>query len=765
LTYDKYTRGLLAALLGLSLAACQGEAGPAGAAGQDGQDGQDGADGDVGPIGPQGPGAVVPPGDGLKIEIQSTTIATDGTIVVTFKATDAAGKAIDAVAERVAKATTGFEPRFTLAVVNAQGASQSIYLGATGPSSDRNGALAATATPGVFTYTFEKKIPVTDAALTHTVGVWAYRYDANKLRYPSSDTFAFVPGGGTPVSREIVSDAACNACHGTLTLHGSRQTVALCTTCHTSQLAAGEANMSYMAHKIHAGEHLANGFELGGHEYSEVTFPQALQNCVACHQGADAAKYKVASAAACGSCHDSVNFTTGVGHSSYNIEVTAEMKCTDCHSATKVEKYHEPVIQPDPTSTFAGGTNTRTNAAYVAAAGYVPAGAEVITYDVKSVSVDADRHPVAVFKLKKNGTDVVFQTFAAGVTTELIPNFVGTPVVYFAWAVPQDGIAKPADFNVTANVAVKRVWNAAVTTSSLAGPDAEGYYTMTINNAIVPTDASMLTGGLGYAYDLPNNQPLTQTNLAAFPYATNGTGGLIVPTPDKVVVGTGFTGHRAIVDNAKCNACHGFLGVAPSFHVGQRNDGATCSFCHTPNKATGSEPLGWSANAKDFVHAVHGAGKREENFTWHQLSDTEGFWKVTYPRELNDCGACHVAGSFDFSAAGSKAALPNLLASTVATGTIAVGAKHSPYVAEGVLYGAGFSYATATGVTTPAAGTTLVVTPITAACSACHDSPMAVAHMEQNGGGFYAPRNAVETETCMVCHGPGKVAPIAEMHK
>ena len=38
-------------------------------------------------------------------------------------------------------------------------------------------------------------------------------------------------------------------------------------------------------------------------------------------------------------------------------------------------------------------------------------------------------------------------------------NFVGSPSVYFAFAVPQDGIAKPSDFNATASGYIKKVWD------------------------------------------------------------------------------------------------------------------------------------------------------------------------------------------------------------------------------------------------------------------------------------------------------------------
>src|SRR4029079_6194637 len=191
-----------------------------------------------------------------------------------------------------------------------------------------------------------------------------------------------------------------------------------------------------------------------------------------------------------------------------------------------------------------------------------------------------------------------------------------------------------------------------------------------------------------------NTQPFTQTNLTAYPYLANkkadgvtpgygGVGGLIVPPPDVSMVATGFTARRAIVDTGKCGSCHVLLGVGPDFHAGQRNDAGTCNWCHRPNQTSSA----WSANAKDFVHAIHGAEKRGTDFTWHEESPTEGFWKTTYPGVLNKCEMCHLPAPYDFSSAATMAAYPNMLASTVGQGTYALLSVHSPYATEAVNYG------------------------------------------------------------------------------
>jgi hypothetical protein len=600
-------------------------------------------------------------------------------------------------------------------------------------------------------------------------------------------------------------------------------------------------NFPVFIHKLHMGGDLkmTGGTYKGFAKPYEITYPQDVRNCVKCHRSpaplADNWKNQP-SRRACGACHDDVSFVNPPPNGRRlhtGGAVSEDGVCLLCHSAGApagdIPSAHLAVSPPNPHNIYldqsATGTSN-TNAAFVAAAGTVPPGANVVTYDVKSVStwIDTDAthtplnatRPQIVFKIKLDGADVVFPVSTG--TNELIPNFVGSPSAYFSYAVPQDGVAKPADFNASGSAYLRNVWNGTGTCSNvpatatttptgagtLTGPDASGYYTMKLTCVVIPANASMLTGGIGYTYNLGsvqtsgapdfinNNQPLTQIKCASsapgticlietpscppapgpvcgYKYIPNasgqgGTGGLIVPAPDVAKAATNFTGRRAIVSNEKCDGCHVQLGVGPDFHAGQRNDAGTCNFCHRPNQTSS----GWSANMKDFVHALHGAEKRGVNFTWHEKSTTDGYWQTTYPAVLNRCEMCHLPGTYDFSTAAMTTALPNMLASTVGQGTYAAGSVHSPYVTEGTSYGAGFSFNALTGASTEAAPTTLVISPIVAACSACHDSPAAVDHMQTNGGSFWETRSSVaakrQGEECLICHGPNRLAAISLVH-
>ena len=62
--------------------------------------------------------------------------------------------------------------------------------------------------------------------------------------------------------------------------------------------------------------------------------------------------------------------------------------------------------------------------------------------------------------------------------------------------------------------------------------------------------------------------------------------------------------------------------------------------------------------------------------------------------------------------------------------------------------------------------TNLVNSPVMGVCIACHDGNAEAAHFAINGGSLYQPRStALKTiETCLICHGPGTSADIAQVH-
>jgi OmcA/MtrC family decaheme c-type cytochrome len=557
-----------------------------------------------------------------------------------------------------------------------------------------------------------------------------------------------------------------------------------------------------------------------------VTYPQDPRNCTECHDSSTASKagqyLTHPTIAACGSCHDTLAATFlpvgGVSILNHPVagqtQTNATCSTAGCHDAANIAAKHVPIQAPAADSCYtlnnATGCNTNTNAGYITAAGINPAGAAVISYEIQSVGTWLDGatvRPQMVFRMLQNGTPVDFGTYAAGTKDELITGFVGGPSIYWVWSVPQDGKAAPADFNASTSNWLKQCWRAG-TNCNLTRNAVTGFYTVQNKAAVVAASATQLTGGIGYSYNMNSSQPLTQTNLAAFPVTlTNVTAGTIafggataqtcgtgleVPTPIPPCVTTvgglvvvtdnawkladGFTGRRVIVDNNKCNACHSQLGVEPTFHAGQRNDGPSCSWCHTPNRTSS----GWSANASTFIHGIHGASKRSVNFNWHAACQFGATWnavtfqceragvgegpsiwypEVEYPGFLRDCTQCHVVGAYDFSNAANAADVPNLLPTTAAAGAQVAGMSTSPDVTIGTNYGSAPTFVAGTGAVTAGAATTLVSSPIASVCFACHTTATARNHITGKGGFIYAPRSTVlaaPAENCLGCHGRGK---------
>ncbi len=682
---------------------------------------------------------------------------------------------------------------------------------------------ATTTSPGAIAVAYDQ----TKLGENHVVWILASRetdmvYPTNgKQFYSDNFPYYFIPSGGTATPRQIVANANCQKCHDDFRLEvntsdefvqhgGQRINGELCNVCHNpDRYSNPSADSKVFVHRIHYGEHIQPANQFHG---IAATFPQDVRNCDLCHKGAQQGQQDILhpSRAACGSCHDYVDFTgnPNLPTCNYNQVVLGDgglpapcghvggaqsddTTCTLCHKPTTHIHYAAdtfgamPLVPPDPNNAaLVVGGNKYTNAGWLAQGAFVPPGAAQIQYVVKSVGTWNDTgagvtRPTITFKLQINQggdagfQDVVFNTVSDAGTIELMNGFVGAPSVEWAWAVPQDGISTPADFNASGSVYIKDALNGKASTGTLTGPDTSGYYTINATNLVVPTGSTMLTGGVGYTYGAPSPQPLTEIDLPAFPYtASNGQGGLIM-NAQNVWTSVKNQARRPIVDQNQCLNCHGALGVAPTFHAGQRNNGPTCSFCHNPNQTNG----GWAGSSKYFIHAIHGARARSTPYMWHASGPDDSFADVEYPSPLNDCKTCHLPNTYDFTAPASLAAVPNMQVTTVATGafnndptTNPTGYfSISPYVdgTGATNYGSGFSFSGSTGVATQAASTNLVISPITAACSACHDKPTDVAHMTSNGGHYYDTRSSTLSapgEQCLMCHGPGRVAAVGEVH-
>ncbi len=301
---------------------------------------------------------------GMVITINSAKIATDGTISVTYTLADPNGLPLDAtgattpgvisLAYEAAYIPKGQEQYVAYTTGSANGAA----LGTITRPDFELGTPATQVGPGQYTYTFTAKAPAGfDPTLTNTVGVAGNRNLAtfNLGSNYAGATFNFVPNGtAVTVTRDVIRTSSCATCHDVLAFHGGyAQGINMCVLCHQPQNAdptsGNSLDLKVMIHRIHDGASLPSvvgtsttpgvPYKIFGYmniptDFSTVVDPASVQRCEVCHSqktgAAQATAYLMEpTAKACGSCHDDINFATGVNH--VGGPQPDDSMCHNCH--------------------------------------------------------------------------------------------------------------------------------------------------------------------------------------------------------------------------------------------------------------------------------------------------------------------------------------------------------------------------------------------------------------------------------------------------
>jgi OmcA/MtrC family decaheme c-type cytochrome len=551
---------------------------------------------------------------GLKLEIQNWTIPADRRMVVTFKLTDLLGNGLDrdGVVQPGAVRTSwilAYIPKNAEQYVDYCTRTQTspiTNVKAVQAGTDSGGVYTGLG-DGVYTYRFATVLPADyDTTATHTIGVYGTRdlREFGQSFYVVNVTKNFVPNGGAVTKiRNVVSTAACNACHDPLALHGEtgRRDVEICILCHQPQSVDPDTgrtvDMIDMVHKIHMGSSLPSvkagkpyiiiGNSQSVNDYSDIALPKDIRNCTACHKNATQANqwFSHPTAYNCGSCHDDVNFTTGLNHPGGPQK--DDRYCAVCHWEQSDWEYDATVK----------GAHT---VPYKSLQLRNPK-AEVVSV----TNLGPGLKPTVKFKLTDRLGAVVKPTDLARLTLR----FAG-PTGDYRWYVSE-----------TANVAAATV-------------DATGVATYNFTTQVIPATA---TGSValeveGYFNGYLNKGTVKEVaqrdvmdNLIKF-YPLPGT--------------TTATPRRTIVDDAKCDNCHEKLW----FHGGNRNNAQVCSLCHNPT-LTASQGTGLpnqTISLQVMIHRIHTGEEQNGDYKIGGAS----FKEVLYPGDRRDCLQCHATGTW-----------------------------------------------------------------------------------------------------------------------
>jgi OmcA/MtrC family decaheme c-type cytochrome len=556
------------------------------------------------------------------VKIQSAAIAKDGTITARYTITDPKGVPLD----KDGILTPGTAPASLIAAYIPAGQTQFVSYtttvakptipGNTNPAQTQaandSGGVFTTNAIGDYTYTFKTKAPANfDPTVTHAIGISVRRDLSEFLTQDESaqvgnDVFNFVPNGSkVTVTRSVVPTAVCNGCHDPLIGHGgSRLTVELCILCHTPQTINPDTQLSQdmpvLIHKIHMGKNLPSVkagtpyriWHRGAwSDFSDVGFPSGvdeLQTCTVCHQKApQAANFaSVPTRAACGACHDNVNFATGLNH--VNLPQVDDKQCGQCHQPNSGAEFDASVVGAHVVGTRSkqlGGLNFAITRVDNAKPGQKPS----VTFTV------TDNAGNALDITKLDFLNLVMSGPTADYNGYVSEDVRKSPVV-------------GGQFVYTFNAALP----AAATGSYAVG--IEGYRNTTINPNTV-NSAVMRDVGFN----------------KVFYFAVGGA--KVAP-------------RRAVVSQALCASCHDKL----MLHGGIRQNVEYCVVCHNPTvddsgmRKTGDIPE--SINFKTLIHKIHTGSELTTDFTvMGHGNSVNNYNDVGYVGDRRDCERCHLPGT------------------------------------------------------------------------------------------------------------------------
>ena len=550
---------------------------------------------------------------GLNLKITSASIAADGTISATVRITDPQGIPLD----REGINTPGVVALSFIAAYIPGGKTQYVSYTTRTQVSNITKASAIQAAPdtggrfiktaeGEYLYTFGTKAPANfESRSTHTIGVYSSRnlVDFNLGTNYASATFDFVPSGGAVTTvRDVIKSASCNRCHGEINAHGgARRGIEMCVLCHTPQTTdpdtGNTVDLAVMAHKIHSGRDLPSvkaggkyqviGFNNTVADYSKVGFPADTRNCTVCHAqsgvaaGTNAMRLYAPNKAACGSCHDDLDFAAGKGH----LAVT-DAQCSQCH---------------------------------------LPDGKE---FDISIKGA----HTIPEFSTQLPGTKLEIVDIKDAVAGK-------KPIVTFAVKEGSGNPIKPDDMTslnliIGGDTKDYNTYWSETARAAVMGADGRASYTFTqkIADDAKGTFTLLMTG-----YRTIKVAKLDNTTVDVRDVGINVLKSFSVDNSP-------LSERRKVVDTAKCNACHFQLAphgrsrnqveACVICHNPTNTDAARRTPAQLP-----AEGIQFGT----MVHRIH-AGQRQIRPYWI-AAPANAFNDVGFPNDLMNCAACHVNGS------------------------------------------------------------------------------------------------------------------------
>jgi OmcA/MtrC family decaheme c-type cytochrome len=556
------------------------------------------------------------------------------------------------------------------------------------------------------------------------------------------------------------------------------------------------------------------GFGSAKTDFAEVGFPQDLRNCTKCHSGANPAtpqgdNWKTQpSKEACLTCHAN---KTGSDWDTSHLAFARSTAVWPGATPTSVAKdlpnaacaaCHKPGSNIAPERVH-WNQNEENAAKY--------------KMNIESASYDAAARKVTVkyFLADPTNGNAAYNLVTADCASTTVPTCGNTTKFgnlrfYLAYQNMVGQSTAVTEFTANTNGT-----NSASGYAYKGSNDGSNHYSLDI---VLPADSAVaVAAGTARVVSIGQvKEPRLQVKWATDPRpeaVPAAQVNIVVQNAFQEVALSGtLTPRRVIVATEKCNACHGALGttsgsntLAEAFHGGARNRVEACVVCHDANRMSASTvmtngmALNESYQFKRLIHGIHGNSKRSYPFT--HGSPVQGIFgkdgtlpaggsfladytirNFTPPGTPTPpvvaAGTLVPAGStfqtiedlIDSAAraagyTGTRQVIENYAAEVAWPGRTA----NSPVGINCNVCHVDNSYKVDRGplgavVAKPAAAGTdpmkwLVISPKAASCTACHDSPKAIAHVTSFGAALFGDKTQAQSmqtqEICADCHSSG----------
>jgi OmcA/MtrC family decaheme c-type cytochrome len=516
---------------------------------------------------------------------------------------------------------------------------------------DSSGNLTAYA-PGIYVYTFGNDVqsissPIAvpyEPSLTHRVAI-EFRGAIAALGGAGNLYYDWRPDGEA-IDREkrIATTNSCAGCHKPLNKHGNRSNdVEACVVCHnpgsTNRNTGNTIDLGTIVHKIHSGKNLPSvqagiPYQLQGHgglyDYSAVSYPQDIRNCMKCHTDSPATpqgdKWKSASLQGCMSCHNDLTFADQVSDPTWQKvhtpgHVVSTQDCTGCHSETGLrgaDRAHRTLVSTPNNP----NTACRTVDGWSCVEDF-----PVFEFDIISVAQLGDPATEATeitahFAFRADDTPLDLNNLPAGVEfLNTTMRLIWANAAMYGTITDVSSLLIPADFNHNSFENRNLAWLQA--------------------NAVRDIDDGTYTVTLGTV-------PVAATNVSvAIEGRAEVDGEIVTVAAGFKGVGIDKTPRRQIVSTEQCLACHERLdnyghGGSSGNHTSTRVDSVDyCAVCHNPTRTNNAHR---PTSMAYMTHRIH-TGRHE------------GRPDKAYPGNLADCTTCHLPETYELPLPGNALAM------------------------------------------------------------------------------------------------------------